>query len=127
MPPEYEDDGTMYGIRPHLPRTEEEHEAAKYWAEKLKPTPEEMRRRLGMTTLDDDIVDGLATARFGEQYTDIPDHQLGPRWRTLRENVVWAVPYVKQMMAKAYREGQDAGFEDCLNDVEDHSPNPYEG
>ena len=126
MPPDYEDDG-MYGIRPHMPQTEEQLVIRKRLAEEMKSSPEEIRRRLGMTTLDDDIIDGLAAARFGKQYTGISEHVFGPRWRTMRENVAWALPYVKQMMAKAYSEGQDAGFEDCLAEAEDKSPNPYEG
>lgn len=77
-----------------------------------------------MALTDDQILDRLATARFGDHYTDA--RRDSPLWRTLRENAAWALPEVKEIAAEAYREGQDAGFEDCLKDAEDHSPNPYQ-
>lgn len=73
---------------------------------------------------DDRILDGLAKARFGSMYDEATGDS--PRNRTMRENVEWAVPYVKAMMAKAYRDGQDAGYEDRDEDRENLSPNPYE-
>ena len=72
---------------------------------------------------DEQIMDGLAKARFGRTYEEIERDT--PRSRTMRENVEWALPFVKQMMAKAYSDGQDAGYEDCVEDAEQKSPNPY--
>jgi len=73
---------------------------------------------------DDEILDGLAKARFDRAYEEFERDT--PRSRTMRENVAWAAPYVKQRMAQAYAEGQDSGYEDCLADAEDKSPNPYQ-
>lgn len=72
---------------------------------------------------DEQIIDGLAEARFADVYRS--DTSVS-RLRAMREEVSWDVPFVKQMMAEAYREGQDAGYEECLADAEGKSPNPYE-
>jgi len=72
---------------------------------------------------DEQILDGLAEARFADVYRS--DTSVS-RLRAMREEVSWAVPFVKQMMAEAFREGQQDGFDDCLQDRNEPTPNPYE-